>query len=131
MFCRASHLFLGVILLAVVSLSIAGCGTGEDVRDKIDSRLLGLVDAEKRGETESFARMAGFDLVDGSVRVSVECVSGQLNAAVKAAYDIGTVEAIDDRAEHVQALIPISSLTELAEEESISFIRDIEEPETN
>jgi len=124
MFDRVSHLFLVIMLLVVVSFSIAGCGTNEDVRDKLDSRLNPLVDAEKRGETESFARMAGFDLVDGSVRVLIDYVPGQLEAAVKAAERFGTVETIDYSAKKVQALIPIASLTALAKEESIRFIRD-------
>ena len=123
MFCRASPLFLVVILLVVVSLSMLGC-TDKDVSDKIDSRLLGLIDAEKRGETESFAHMAGFELVDGSVRVLIDYVPGQLEAAVKAAERFGTVETIDYSAKKVQALIPIASLTALAKEESIRFIRD-------
>ena len=123
MFCRASPLFLVVILLVVVSLSMLGC-TDKDVSDKIDSRLLGLIDAEKRGETESFAHMAGFELVDGSVRVSIECVPGQLETVVKAAGRFGTVEVIAKITERVKALIPIASLTALAKEESIRFIRD-------
>ena len=145
MFCRASHLFMVSILLVVSSFSTASCASnqneGENLpsiaeepekgSDKLDSRLLGLIDAEKRGETESFARMAGFDLVDGSVRVVIDYVSGQLDAAVKAAERFGTVEAIAYRAEKVQALIPITSLTALAREESISRIREPEKVSTN
>ena len=123
---------LVVVLLVSAVFSLAGCGTNkEDSINKLDSRLMGLIDAEKKGEIESFAHIAGFELVDGSVRVSIECVSGQLDAAVKVAERFGTVEAIAYRAEHVQVLIPITSLTTLAEEESILFIRDIEKPETN
>jgi hypothetical protein len=117
-------MLLLAVLLASAVFPLSGCGTGEDVRDKLDSRLLGLIDAEKRGEIESFARMAVFDLVDGSVRVLIDYVPGQLEAAVKAAERFGTVETIDYSAKKVQALIPVTSLTALAKEESIRFIRD-------
>jgi len=51
-------------------------------------------------------------------------VVDQLEAAVKAAGDLGNVEVIADITESVKALIPIASLTALAKEESIRFIRE-------
>jgi len=131
MFCRASSLFLVVILLVVISFSTAGCRTNEDIDDKLGSRLLALIDAEKRGETESFAQSRGIDLVDGSVRVSIKYVSGQLDVAVKVAERFGTVEIVAETIESVLALIPITSLTALAREESISRIREPEKVSTN
>jgi len=120
--------FLVVVLLASAVFPLSGCG---DVSDKLDTHLNSLVDAERRGEAESFAQLALIDLVDGSVRVAIECVSGQLDAAVEAAERFGTVEAIAYRAEKLQALIPITSLTTLAREESIQFISDPVKPATN
>jgi hypothetical protein len=122
MFYKASSLFLVTILLVVVSFSTAGCGTNEDIDDKLDSRLLGLIDAEKRGETESFARMAGFKLVDGSVKVVVICEAGQCETATDIISRLGTITSEADRHGQIGAFIPIASLTTLAEEESICFI---------
>jgi len=51
-------------------------------------------------------------------------VVDRLEAAVKAAGDLGTVEVIADITESVKALIPIASLTALAKEESIRLIRE-------
>ena len=117
--------FLVAVLLASAVFPLSGCSSeDEDVSNKLDSRLIALIDAEKRGETESFVQSRGFDLVDGSVMVSIKCVPGQLKAAVKAAARLGTVEVVADRAETMKALIPIASLTALAKEESISFIRE-------
>ena len=143
---RILTVFLVAVLLAVAVLPLAGCGNDEDVSDnsgstkvieelpptpdepktghpKLDSRLNSLVDAEKRGEAESFAQSRLIDLVDGSVRVEIKFVSGQLEAAVRAAADLGTVEVVADKMELVLALIPITSLYALAEEESVRFIR--------
>jgi len=90
---------------------------------KLDSRLDGLFNAELRGEAESFARRGSIDLVDGSVRVAIGAAPGQLDAAVKAVERFGTVEVIAERSEGIQALIPITSLIALIEEESIRSIR--------
>jgi hypothetical protein len=111
------------VLLASAVFSLSGCGNDEDVSDKLDSRLNRLVDAEKRGEAELYARQHGIDLVDGSVRVEIKCEAGQLEAAVKAAANFGTVEIVAEKVGWVQALIPITSLTALTKEESIHFIR--------
>lgn len=89
---------------------------------KLDSFLNQLIDAEKRGEAESFSRQRNTELVDGKVRVQIEAELGQLDAAAKAAAAVGTVELIVKDFNHVQAVVPITSLTALANEESIRFI---------
>jgi len=123
-------LLLAVLLVSAV-FPLSGCGTNEDVSDKLDSRLMGLIDAEKRGEIESFARMAGFDLVDGSVKIVVICKPGQCEKAMEIVSRVGTITSEADRYRKIGAFVPITSLTALAREESISKIRDIEKPETN
>jgi len=105
-----SRIVLPVLLVAVLLtaavLPILGCSHNEvDIHDKLGSRLMALIDAEKRGEAESFAQSRLIDLVDGSVRVEIKVASGQLGAAVRAAADLGTVEVVADKMELVQALI--------------------------
>ena len=124
MSCGVLPVFLVVVLLVSAVFPLSGCKTDEATVNKLDSRLLGLIDAEKRGETESFARMAGFDLVDGAVSVGIESKSGQFEAMIKAVAKYGTIESVVESAEAVKALVPIASLTALAREESISCIRD-------
>ena len=130
------HRILAVLIIAMLMASavfpLSGCGNDEDLPptpdepktgNKLDSLLMALIDAKKRGEAESFAQSRLIDLVDGSVRVSIKCVPGQLEAAVKAAADFGTVEIVAETIESVRALIPITSFYALAEEESVRFIR--------
>jgi hypothetical protein len=124
MFYKAGPLFLVTILLVVISFLTAGCGTGEDVSDKLDSHLNSLVDAERRGEAESFAQLARIDLVDGAVSVGIDSKPGQFEAMIEAVAKYGTIESVVESAEAVKALVPIASLTALAREESISCIRD-------
>ena len=90
---------------------------------KLDPRLQDLILAEKRGEAESFARQLGVGLMDGRVRVQIESLPGKLDATTNATAAVGTVEIIERDFNHVQAVVPISSLTALAEEESIHLIR--------
>ena len=112
------------VLLAAIVLPLSGCGNNDkSPYDALQPLLRQLVEAERRGETESFAQLRGLDLVDGSVRVEIEARPGQLEAAVKATADLGTVEIVAQRREELQALIPITSLTALAKERSIHFIR--------
>jgi hypothetical protein len=121
-------LLLVIVLLASFAFPLAGCiGEDEDVPKKIDnkldSQLNQLIEAEKRGEAELYAQQRGIDLVDGSARVSIESVPGRLDDVIKVAAEFGTVEIVAERAENVGALIPIASLTALAQEESIHLIR--------
>ena len=88
---------------------------------KLDSQLNQLVLAERRGEAASFAEQSNIELVDGAVRVIIECVPGQLEAATEAASALGVVET--SYRNLLQVVVPITSLTTLADAASIHFIR--------
>ncbi|MFC2071268.1 hypothetical protein ACFLUU_00910 [Chloroflexota bacterium] len=92
---------------------------------KLDSHLWRLIEAEKLGEDESLARTwsRGDDVVDGKVRVEIEGLPGQLDAAVVAVAAVGTVEIISQRLNGLQAVMPITSLEVLANEGTIRFVR--------
>ncbi len=120
---------IGVLVLAPVA-----CTSGQDIIDlppsdlpdkgnpKLDSQLNQLVDAEGHGEAASFAEQSDIELVDGAVRVIIECLPGQLEAATEAATNAGAkLETSYDNL--LQVVIPITSLTTLAEIASIHFIR--------
>ena len=89
---------------------------------KLASHLNRLILAEEQGEAEAFARPRNIKLVNGNVRVSIECVPGQVEEAAKAVSALGTVELIARFSNGIQAVVPITSLTALADEESIRFI---------
>ena len=126
-----------LMVLAIVStlfLTSLACASGQDVIDilpselpdkgnpKLDSQLNQLLHAEKNGEAESFAEQHGIDLVDGKVRVIIECENGQLDSAVKAATEAGAnVETSYENL--LQIVVPISSLDNLTDAASIRFIR--------
>ena len=120
---------IGVLVLAPVA-----CTPGGEITDlppfdlpdkgnpKLDSQLNQLVSAERRGEAASFAEQSGIELVDGNVRVIIECVPGQLEAAAEAATNAGAkLETSYDNL--LQVVVPITTLTTLADAESIRFIR--------
>ena len=89
---------------------------------KLDSQLNQLVSAESRGEAASFAEQSDIELVDGSVRVIIECVPGQIEAATEAATNAGAkLETSYDNL--LQVVVPITSLTTLADAAGIRFIR--------
>jgi len=88
---------------------------------KLDSQLNQLVSAERRGEAASFAEQSDIELVEGNVRVIVECLPDQIDAAVKAVSALGVVET--SYRNLLQVVVPITSLTTLADAESIRFIR--------
>ncbi len=89
---------------------------------KLDSQLNQLVHAERNGETASFAEQSNIELVDGAVRVIIECVPGQLEAATEAATNAGVrLETSYDNL--LQVVVPITKLSTLADAESIRFIR--------
>ena len=88
---------------------------------KLDSQLNQLIQAEKLGDAASFAEQGNIELVDGNVRVIVECLPDQVDAAVKAASAFGVVET--SYRNLLQIVVPITSLTTLANAESIHFIR--------
>lgn len=89
---------------------------------KLDSQLNRLVRAERDGETESFAEQSNIELINGGVRVIIECVPSQIDDAIVAATNAGAkLETSYDNL--LQVVVPITSLTTLADAESIHFIR--------
>ena len=88
---------------------------------KQDSQLNQLVSAERRGEAASFAEQSDIELVEGNVRVIVECLPDQIDAAVKAVSALGVVET--SYRNLLQVVVPITSLTTLADAAGIRFIR--------
>jgi len=89
---------------------------------KLDSQLNQLVRAERLGEAESFAEQSNIELIEGSVRVIIECVPDQVADAMLAAQNAGaTIEMDYDNL--LQVVVPINKLTTLTDEESIRFIR--------
>lgn len=88
---------------------------------KLSSQLNQLVQAESRGETVSFAKQHNIELIDKKVRVIIETLPGQLEVIRQAVTRVGTVEASDGNL--LQAVVPVSRLSALAEEPGIKFIR--------
>jgi hypothetical protein len=88
----------------------------------LSSHLWDLIDAENRGEAEAFARPRGIELIDGSVRVIIEGVPDQVEAVAKVVAAVGNVEIISERFNGVQAVVPITSLNALADDEIIASI---------
>jgi len=121
MFCRASSLFLVTILLLVVPFTTAGCTNKEDTVNKLEGTLNQLIRAEEKGEAEEFARQRSIELLDGSVRVTIECQSGHAEEVARGASAFGIVEGT--ARDWVQAVVPITNLNALAEVESIRFIQ--------
>ena len=99
------------------------------VNPKLEGPLSALIEAEERGEAESFASTnPRIDLVDGKVVVNIVCAVDQVDAATEAASRFGgTVTVISSyhspNLRTLGALIPITSLIPLSEEPSIRIIR--------
>ncbi|MFC2071991.1 hypothetical protein ACFLUU_04655 [Chloroflexota bacterium] len=92
---------------------------------KLSSHLWDLIEAEKQGEAESLAQSwgRGEDMVDGKVLVEIEASPGQLDAAANLTAAVGTIHIVSSRMNLVEAVVPITSLEALANQESIRFIR--------
>ena len=89
---------------------------------KLDSQLNQLVHAESQGEATLFAEQNDIELIDGEVRVIIECVPGQLELATEAVTDADArLETSYDSL--LQVVAPIDSLNTLADTASIRFIR--------
>ena len=133
------RLGITIIVLLIVSISILvfvtiAAASGWEILNltrlhlpdkgnpKLDSQLNQLVRAERQGEAASFAEQSNIELVDGGVRVIIECVPGQLEAATEAATNAGAKLETSYR-NLLQVVVPITSLTTLADAESVRFIR--------
>lgn len=127
-----------IILLLLASVGVLAlfpaCTSGGDTTNlppsslpgkgnpKLDSQLNQLVSAEKRGELAAFAKQSNIELFNGDVRVIIECVPGQLEAASRAATNAGAkLEASYENL--LQVVVPVTSLSSLADAESIHLIR--------
>jgi PBP1b-binding outer membrane lipoprotein LpoB len=88
---------------------------------KLDSQLNQLIQAEKLGDAASFAEQSNIKLVDGDVRVIVESLPEQVEATTKAASALGVVET--SYGDLLQVLVPVASLTTLADAASVRFVR--------
>ena len=88
---------------------------------KLDSQLNQLIQAEKLGDAASFAEQSNIELVDGNVRVIVESLPEQVDATTKAASALGVVET--SYGDLLQVLVPVASLTTLADAASVRFVR--------
>jgi hypothetical protein len=89
---------------------------------KLDSQLIQLSAAQEKGDETSFAQQANINIDNGRIRVVIECMTGQVDAASKAAIDSGAVvETAYDNL--IQVSIPIVSLIGLSNAESVKFIR--------
>ena len=89
---------------------------------KLDSQLNQLIQAEGLGEAASFAEQGSIELVNGAVRVIIECVPGEIEAATEAATNAGAKLETSYR-NLLQVVVPITKLSTLADAESIRFIR--------
>ena len=89
---------------------------------KLDSRLNQLLlRASSPNEAATFAQQAGIGYAEGKVRVIVESLPDEVEAARGEARGLGTVEAQYNNL--LQVLLPIQQLTALANRQSVRLIR--------
>ncbi len=131
---------LGVIIIVALLLSSglpfgeqpAAAADGEELdlppielpdkgNPKLDSQLNQLVSAQTPKRAASFAQESNIELVDGNVRVIVECLPGQVDAAAKTAGALGVVET--SYRNLLQVVVPVSQLTALADTPGIRLVR--------
>ncbi len=125
--------------VTILTLFLVACGANENGSEpsisispkkgnpKLDSQLNQLILAQAKGEAASFAQNTNIGLTDGRVRVVIECVPGQLEAASKAAISSGA--QLETTYENlIQVSIPVTSLTALTNTESIRLIRLPQQP---
>ena len=144
MFGKTKLLFFVTAFLVTVALLIPGCadnqangasdpstGDGPPVPDKTEDGypklsfdLNELILAAERGEVEEFARQTDIELMDGCVTVIINCVPGQCEAAAEAATRAGAREVqLSNLFNWIGAVVPITSLAALSEDECISSVR--------
>ena len=114
-----------IILLVMTAILIPGCSDNQtsdpESNPKLGSYLGRLILAEEPGEAEEFARQRGIELVDGAVRVIIECDSGQAGIVATAAGSLGNVElTVRDL---VQVVVPISNLNAMTDIPGVRLVR--------
>jgi len=87
------HLFLFVFFSTL--LLFPGCNPDEtDVSHKFDSALNQLLEADERGEAETFAYTHGIEMIDGSVRIIISNESEQFEEFLIVVTEYGEVEVV-------------------------------------
>jgi len=125
-------------LIAILTLFLMACSSNSGANlnpyvspdkgnPKLDSQLNQLVIAQAKGEAASFAEKSNIDITNGRVRVVIECVPGQVEAARQAATNAGA-ELETTYENLLQVSVPITSLTALTNAESIRLIRLPQQP---
>jgi hypothetical protein len=122
------------VVVSVFNQASISCNPSQDISNlpqldsaeksnlKLDSQLSQLVRAEMSGKAVLFAEQSNIDLVNSDVRVIIECVPGQLEAATEEVTAVGgKLEAVYKNL--LQVVVPIAELNHLAGEASIHFIR--------
>ena len=98
----------------------------EIVNVNLDSALNQLIIAQRQGQAESFARQSNIELINESVWVIIEGAPGQVEAVTLAATEVGAERlragSIGDMKNWLKALVPITSLEALANENNIERI---------
>ena len=88
---------------------------------RLDSSLNRLAAAETSEQAIRLAQEGNIRLSDGNVRVIIEALPGQVDAAMQAAASIAVIET--SHGDSIQALVPISQLTALAESPGVRYVR--------
>ncbi len=117
-----AFLIVSMIILAALGFGCAGA-SGSSTRgdSRLSSQLVQLVQAEQEGKSASFAEGHGIVLINGSARVIVEAMPGQIEAAAKAAQSLGIIEGT--YGDLIQLLVPVDRLTQLDGEPTVKFVR--------
>jgi hypothetical protein len=126
---KISILLLATGLIALLSAcSASGSTTLPQISStiksypKLDSQLTQLVNADRNGDAAEFARSQNISLNGNSIRVIIEVLPGQIETVSQAVISLGgKVETSNNNL--LQALVPVSSLTKLAESSDIRLIR--------
>ena len=108
-------------------LNLSSITLPENSNPKLDSQLNSLASAATPEEAASFAQQYSIELDNGSIRVVIECEAGQIAAVSTAASALGTVET--SYTNLIQATVPVSQLTALADITGVKFIRQPFYPE--
>jgi len=115
-------IFILLLSLLIILLSISACTPKQNNPD-LDSHLWGLIEADKRGLADAFARQRNIELVDDKVTVIIECEPGQVEAAAESATKASAIVELTTRTGLIQAFVPITSLNRLTKEPGIKYIR--------
>jgi len=135
---RSKLLYLLVVLAMLVGAipaAIPAAASDEEVvtlppmelpekgNPKLDTQLNKLVSAETPEEATSYAQTLNIGLEDGNVRVIVECMPGQVDAAIEAAIALGATIETGIHHDMFQISVPLSSLLALADTPAIRLVR--------